>query len=134
MLLYVPADKAPTGQILWKPCFERIGGRTINDPIIIPRAQHIVSRAQISESALKVLHRLKEAGYASLLVGGCVRDLMLGREPKDFDVVTDARPEQIRKLFHNAHVDQPEAPADHARFRMTPRRSLFRRKRKKPKK
>ena len=116
MLLYVPADKAPTGQILWKPCFERIGGRTINEPVIIPRAQHHVSRALISENALKVLHRLKEAGYASLLVGGCVRDLMLGREPKDFDVVTDARPEQIRKLFHNARVIGRRFRLVHVRF------------------
>jgi len=116
VLLYVPADKAPTGQILWKPCFERIGGRTINEPVIIPRAQHIISRALISENALKVLHRLKEAGYASLLVGGCVRDLMLGREPKDFDVVTDARPEQIRKLFHNARVIGRRFRLVHVRF------------------
>ncbi len=116
MLLYVPADKAPTGQILWKPCFERIGGRTINEPVIIPRAQHHVSRALISENALKVLHRLKDAGYASLLVGGCVRDLMLGREPKDFDVVTDARPEQIRKLFHNARVIGRRFRLVHVRF------------------
>jgi len=116
VLLYVPADKAPTGQILWKPCFERIGGRTINEPVIIPRAQHHVSRALISENALKVLYRLKEAGYASLLVGGCVRDLMLGREPKDFDVVTDARPEQIRKLFHNARVIGRRFRLVHVRF------------------
>ena len=116
MLLYVPADKAPTGQILWKPCFERIGGRTINEPVIIPRAQHHVSRALISENALKVLYRLKDAGHASLLVGGCVRDLMLGREPKDFDVVTDARPEQIRKLFHNARVIGRRFRLVHVRF------------------
>ena len=116
MLLYVPADKAPTGQILWKPCFERIGGRTINEPVIIPRAQHHVSRALISENALKVLYRLKDAGHASLLVGGCVRDLMLGREPKDFDVVTNARPEQIRKLFHNARVIGRRFRLVHVRF------------------
>ncbi|HYA38011.1 MAG TPA: polynucleotide adenylyltransferase PcnB [Candidatus Methylomirabilis sp.] len=79
-------------------------GTTINEPLIIPRAQHSISRALISDNAIKVLHRLKDAGYASLLVGGCVRDLLLGREPKDFDVVTDARPEEIRKLFHNARV------------------------------
>ncbi len=95
---------------------ERIGGRTINEPVIIPRAQHIISRALISESALKVLHRLKDAGYASLLVGGCVRDLMLGREPKDFDVVTNARPEEIRKLFHNARVIGRRFRLVHVRF------------------
>jgi poly(A) polymerase len=88
----------------------------INEPVIISRAQHIITRAQISENALKVLHRLKEAGYASLLVGGCVRDLMLGREPKDFDVVTDARPEQIRKLFHNARVIGRRFRLVHVRF------------------
>jgi poly(A) polymerase len=50
------------------------------------------------------LHRLRDAGHASLLVGGCVRDLMLGRVPKDFDVVTDARPERIREIFRNARL------------------------------
>ena len=95
---------------------ERIGERTINEPVIISRAHHIISRALISESALKVLHRLKDAGYASLLVGGCVRDLMLGREPKDFDVVTDARPEEIRKLFHNARVIGRRFRLVHVRF------------------
>jgi len=76
---------------------------TIN-PVIIPRAEHSISRALVSDNALKVLYRLKDAGYASFLVGGCVRDLMLGREPKDFDVVTDARPEQIRELFRSARI------------------------------
>ncbi|MDO8704034.1 MAG: polynucleotide adenylyltransferase PcnB [Sulfuricaulis sp.] len=82
----------------------------------MPRAQHNISRALISENALKVLHRLKDAGYAGLLVGGCVRDLMLGREPKDFDVVTDARPEEIRKLFHNARVIGRRFRLVHVRF------------------
>jgi poly(A) polymerase len=77
---------------------------TITKPLVIPRAEHTISRTQISESALKVLYRLKDAGYASFLVGGCVRDLMLGREPKDFDVVTNARPEQIKELFRNARL------------------------------
>ena len=80
------------------------GNEKINEPITIPRAQHSISRALISDSALKVLNRLKDAGYASLLVGGCVRDLMLGREPKDFDVVTDASPEEIKKVFHSARL------------------------------
>jgi len=78
--------------------------RPANAPLVIPRAEHNISRAQVSDNALKVLYRLKEAGYGSYLVGGCVRDLMLGREPKDFDVVTDARPEQIRELFRNARI------------------------------
>ena len=103
VLLYGPAGKAPTNHYDQPFALER-KGTTINEPLIIPRAQHSISRALISDNAIKVLHRLKDAGYASLLVGGCVRDLLLGREPKDFDVVTDARPEEIRKLFHNARV------------------------------
>lgn len=70
-------------------------------PVIIPRNEHTISRAQISENALKVLYRLKSAGYQACLVGGSVRDLLLGREPKDFDVATNAKPEQIRELFRN---------------------------------
>ncbi|BAU48682.1 poly(A) polymerase [Sulfurifustis variabilis] len=92
------------------------GKAKISEPFIIPRAEHPISRALISENALKVLNRLKEAGYASLLVGGCVRDLMLGREPKDFDVVTDARPEEIRKLFGNARLIGRRFRLAHVRF------------------
>lgn len=73
-------------------------------PRIIPRAEHCVSRSQISEYALKVMYRLKAAGYKGYLVGGGVRDLLLGRRPKDFDVATDARPEQVRELFRNCRL------------------------------
>ena len=74
------------------------------EPAIIPRAEHNISRNSISDSALKVLYRLKNAGFAAYLVGGSVRDLLLGREPKDFDVATDATPEQIRELFRNSRL------------------------------
>ena len=67
--------------------------------VVIPRSDHNVSRRAIHDSALKVLYRLKEAGYGAYLVGGCVRDLLLDGHPKDFDVVTDAHPEQVRSLF-----------------------------------
>ncbi len=77
---------------------------TINAPRVIPSSQHPISPANISANALAVLKGLKQAGYESHLVGGCVRDLMLGREPKDYDVVTDARPEEIRKLFRRARL------------------------------
>ena len=66
---------------------------------VTPRSQHNVSRLQISDSALQVLNGLHRAGFQAYLVGGSVRDLLLGREPKDFDVATDAHPEQVRKLF-----------------------------------
>jgi len=72
--------------------------------VIIPRAEHPISRTLISDNALKVLYRLRDAGYVSMLVGGCVRDLMLGHEPKDFDVVTDASPEKIQEVFRNARL------------------------------
>lgn len=68
---------------------------------VIPRPQHILSRQAINPNALKVLYRLHRSGYAAYLVGGCVRDLLLGRNPKDFDIATDAHPEQVRKLFRN---------------------------------
>jgi poly(A) polymerase len=73
-------------------------------PRVYPRAEHMVSRSLISDNALKVLHRLRSSGYQSYLVGGCVRDLLLGREPKDFDVVTDAHPEEIRAVFRNCRL------------------------------
>ena len=73
-------------------------------PSIIPRAAHGISRAQISEYALKVLYRLNQAGHEAYLVGGGVRDLLLGREPKDFDVATSASPEEVRRLFRNCRL------------------------------
>ncbi len=73
-------------------------------PRIIPRAEHTVSRSHISPNALRVLYRLRDAGFMAFLVGGCVRDLLLGIEPKDFDVATDALPEQVRKLFRNCRL------------------------------
>jgi len=71
---------------------------------IYARSEHTISRSQISENALKVLYRLQKEGFEAYLVGGCVRDLLLGREPKDFDVVTDADPEQVRKVFRNCRI------------------------------
>ena len=75
-----------------------------SEPTIIPRSAHNVSRASISPNALKVLYRLKDAGYQAYLVGGGVRDLLLGREPKDFDIATDAHPDKVRELFRNCRL------------------------------
>lgn len=71
---------------------------------MIPRGEHTISRKDISENALKVLYRLNKAGYEAYLVGGGVRDLLLGKKPKDFDVTTNATPEQMRKLFRNCRL------------------------------
>jgi len=73
-------------------------------PLVIPRSEHSISRAAISPNALKVLYRLKEAGYQGFLVGGAVRDLLLGLRPKDFDVATNALPEEVRRLFRNCRL------------------------------
>ncbi len=74
------------------------------EPLIIPRPEHTVSRRLLSPNALKTLYRLRDNGFTAFLVGGCVRDLLLGREPKDFDVVTDATPGQVRRLFRNCRL------------------------------
>ena len=71
---------------------------------MIPRPEHSISRAAISPNALKVLYRLKEAGYQGFLVGGAVRDLLLGLRPKDFDVATNALPDEVRRLFRNCRL------------------------------
>jgi poly(A) polymerase len=73
-------------------------------PSIIPRSEHTISRSAISPNALKVLYRLKEAGYQGFLVGGAVRDLLLGIRPKDFDVATNALPEEVRHVFRNSRL------------------------------
>ena len=73
-------------------------------PRVIPRERHNVSRKHISRGALKVLYGLKDAGFRACLVGGAVRDLLLGRQPKDFDVATDATPEQVKKIFRNCRL------------------------------
>jgi poly(A) polymerase len=79
-------------------------------PRIIPRSEHPVSRQQISEAALKVLYRLTGAGFDAYLVGGCIRDALLGKMPKDFDVATNATPEQVRDLFPQLTPDWPPFP------------------------
>lgn len=77
---------------------------TFTNPVVVPRDQHHISRNNISENALKVLYRLHKSGFQAYLVGGCVRDLLLGLEPKDFDVATNASPEQIKALFNNCRL------------------------------
>ena len=74
------------------------------EPIVIPRSEHALSRRDVDPDALKVLYRLKEAGFIAYLVGGGVRDLLLGRRPKDFDIGTSAHPYQVKRLFRNCWV------------------------------
>lgn len=92
----------------WFRAIRKKGGRKnqaiAKNPVIIPRSAHRVSRANISSYALKVLYRLHDAGYQAYLVGGGVRDVLLDLHPKDFDVATDARPEEVQKLFRNCRL------------------------------
>jgi poly(A) polymerase len=73
-------------------------------PIVIPRAQHRISRKDIDEDALKVLYRLHHHGFLAFLVGGSVRDLLLGKVPKDFDIATNAHPHEVTGLFRNSRI------------------------------
>ncbi len=73
-------------------------------PVILPRSDHPISRKDIDPDALKVLYRLKQAGHTAYLVGGGVRDLLLGRKPKDFDISTSAHPNDVRRLFRNCRL------------------------------
>ena len=83
---------------------------------VLERSQHNISRSQISESALKVLYRLDKAGYRACLVGGGVRDVLLGKQPKDFDVATDATPDEVRALFKNSRLIGRRFRLAHIRF------------------
>jgi len=73
-------------------------------PLVIPRSEHPISRKMIDEEALKVLYRLHRHGFSAYLVGGSVRDLLLGKIPKDFDVATNAHPHEITLLFKNSRI------------------------------
>ncbi len=84
--------------------FSRDDGEPPAKIVVLSRAEHPISRSQMSRNAVKVLNRLNHGGYKAYLVGGGVRDLMLEREPKDFDVATDATPEQVKSLFRNCRL------------------------------
>jgi poly(A) polymerase len=83
---------------------------------VIPRDQHCVSRKDISNSALKVMARLRDQDHQAYLVGGAVRDLLLGGHPKDFDIATDATPEEVHALFRNSRIIGRRFRIVHVRF------------------
>ncbi len=88
----------------------------IENADIVPRDSHTISRKDISPNALKVLYRLLKAGYQAYIVGGGVRDLLLGKKPKDFDIATNAKPAEIKVLFNNARVIGRRFRIVHIRF------------------
>ena len=85
-------------------------------PRVIPRAEHPLSRRDIDPDALKVLYRLRQFDYVAYLVGGSVRDLLLGRRPKDFDIGTSAHPYQVKKLFRNCWIIGRRFRLAHVKF------------------
>ena len=90
--------------------------RKSKGPVVYKRQEHCISRKNIDPDALKVLYRLSAAGYTAYLVGGGVRDLLLGREPKDFDVGTSAKPNQVRRVFSNCFLIGRRFRLAHIRF------------------
>ena len=86
------------------------------EPTIVPRAAHTISRRDIDAGALKVLYQLHEHNYVAYLVGGSVRDLLLGRRPKDFDIGTSAHPHQVKKLFRNCWIIGRRFRLAHVKF------------------
>ena len=88
----------------------------MTEPTIIPRAEHSISRKEIDPEALKVLYRLHQNGFVAYLVGGSVRDLLLGRRPKDFDIGTSAHPHQVKRLFKNCWIIGRRFRLAHVKF------------------
>ena len=86
------------------------------EPRIVPREEHPISRKEIDPDALKVLYRLRQGDYTAYLVGGSVRDLLLGRRPKDFDIGTSAHPYQVKKLFRNCWIIGRRFRLAHVKF------------------
>ena len=85
-------------------------------PVICERAAHCISRRNIDPDALRVLYRLSDRGYTAYLVGGGVRDLLLGRTPKDFDVGTNATPNEVKRVFRNCFLIGRRFRLAHVRF------------------
>lgn len=96
-----PKKRARTASTAARKSNRRAAGDNV---IILSRGEHGISRNNIDKHALKVLYRLHKSGFHACLVGGAVRDLLLGIKPKDFDIATDATPEQVNKLFRNCRL------------------------------
>ena len=86
------------------------------EPRIVPREEHTLSRRDMDQDALKVLYRLRQYEHVAYLVGGSVRDLLLGRRPKDFDIGTSAHPAQVKKLFRNCWIIGRRFRLAHVKF------------------
>ena len=90
--------------------------KKVKEPVVYKRQDHCVSRKNIDPDALKVLYRLSSLGYTAYLVGGGVRDLLMGRKPKDFDVGTSAKPNEVKHAFRNCFIIGRRFKLAHVRF------------------
>src|SRR5687767_7509528 len=88
----------------------------MSEPVVVAREGHSISRKQIDPDALKVLYRLHQNNHIAYLVGGSVRDLLLGRRPKDFDIGTSAHPYQVKRIFKNCWIIGRRFRLAHVRF------------------
>ena len=80
------------------------GGKPVKKAAVYTQAEHGISRADVDAEAVGVVQRLRDSGYETYVVGGAVRDLILGKKPKDFDIASEASPAQIRRLFRNSRI------------------------------
>jgi len=102
-----PEPRSNPAKVLAMPTDPGTASKPVDNntkPRIIHRSNHPISKKDIDREALKVLYRLRDTGHSAYLVGGGVRDLYLGKTPKDFDISTDARPGQLRKIFKNSRL------------------------------
>ncbi len=79
-------------------------GKLVKKAVVYTQAEHLISNKNIDPDALQIINRLRDAGYTAYIVGGAVRDLIVGNKPKDFDIVTDATPSKIKKIFRNSRI------------------------------
>ena len=91
-------------RLLGKPAGAGARKTTLGKRVEVPKAEHGIDPALVDERAVKVVNTLADAGYETYIVGGAVRDLLLGMRPKDFDVATNATPEQVKSLFRRAFI------------------------------
>src|SRR2546426_2242235 len=108
--------KRPTSAIVAHGIYGLVQCGSMVEPRIVPREEHPISRKDIDPDALKVLYRLRQFEHAAYLVGGSVRDLLLGRRPKDFDIGTSAHPYQVKKLFRNCWIIGRRFRLAHVKF------------------
>jgi poly(A) polymerase len=112
-----PDRDSETDDLSSDPTAEQLIKGLVGSPKILNRDEHKISRKLIDPDALKVLYRLNRSGFLAFLVGGSVRDLLLGKQPKDFDIGTSARPDQVRSLFRNSRTIGRRFKISHVYFR-----------------